>query len=273
LVVSFIGFRQTRPVPAITVRSVRCQRSVSWTAVAGVDGFELCMVRQGSFRLRSRYHDLLVDPTVGVMAGPDEVADVAHPRGSGDKYTLIVLSASAWAAIAAEDLRTPSVVGCGPGLTRLHLRLATAVDRGHDRLAEEIAVAAVAQAIASSEPARVNVGMPHERHRRELVDDARSVLAADPTLDSVLALARTVGCSPHHLSRLFRRTTGLTLTKYRWLLRVHQALDLLAEGEPSIAEVAAECGFADHAHLTRSLRTYLDATPSELRREAAGALG
>ena len=46
------------------------------------------------------------------------------------------------------------------------------------------------------------------------------------SLDEV---AREVGASPHHLSRVFQRVTGSSLTAYRNRLRVRAVLDTLAE--------------------------------------------
>jgi AraC-like DNA-binding protein len=40
---------------------------------------------------------------------------------------------------------------------------------------------------------------------------------------------------------------------------------LLREGAP-IADVVWQCGFYDHAHLTRSLRQWIGKTPTEINR-------
>lgn len=57
----------------------------------------------------------------------------------------------------------------------------------------------------------------------------------------------------------------MPLTRYRNRLRVGRAMDLLAGGA-SPAETAAELGFADQAHLTRTVRAHLGHTPGRLRR-------
>ena len=46
----------------------------------------------------------------------------------------------------------------------------------------------------------------------------------------------------------------MTLTRYRNRLRVLQALEAIEAGEPDLAAHAARLGFADHAHLTRTMR-------------------
>ncbi len=48
--------------------------------------------------------------------------------------------------------------------------------------------------------------------------------------------------------------TGVTVSQYRNRPRVSLALDRLAQGEPDLATLACDLGFADHAHLTRTVR-------------------
>ena len=77
-------------------------------------------------------------------------------------------------------------------------------------------------------------------------------------------LARHVGLSAWHLIRVFRKATGLT--PHAWLVdrRVHQARELLRAGEsPSL--IAAQCGFADQAHLTRAFKARLGVTPGQYK--------
>jgi AraC-like DNA-binding protein len=96
------------------------------------------------------------------------------------------------------------------------------------------------------------------------VDQARQLLAqrTDLGLDD---LAREVGMSAYHLSRTFRRVTGLTLSRYRTTLRLRRAMQRLAAGDRDLAGLAAELGFADQAHLTRALRAETGTTPAALR--------
>jgi transcriptional regulator GlxA family with amidase domain len=83
-------------------------------------------------------------------------------------------------------------------------------------------------------------------------------------------LARLVACSPQHLSRVFRRVTGRSLTFYRNELRVRAVLGRLEVGDQGLRTLAAEYGFADQAHLTRVVRRHLRTTPAALRELLAG---
>ncbi|WP_033281975.1 helix-turn-helix domain-containing protein [Streptomyces sp. NRRL F-525] len=84
------------------------------------------------------------------------------------------------------------------------------------------------------------------------------------TPPSLNALAADFGLSRYQLLRAFRTTMGIP--PYAWLAqyRVTRARGLLeAGGRP--AEVAAQVGFADQAHLTRWFRRVLGVTPAAYR--------
>ena len=143
-----------------------------------------------------------------------------------------------------------------------HRRLLAAADE-HEIEEHVIAlVAAVVRRIAVPRPALGRTATT--ALRRRIVDAARECLAADPRL-SLVALAQRLAISPHHLSRVFAAETGETLSRYRNRLRARIALERLADGEPSLARIAADLGFADHAHLTRVVRAEAGAPPSRLR--------
>jgi AraC-like DNA-binding protein len=119
--------------------------------------------------------------------------------------------------------------------------------------------------LACSSPERLAWGRPATAAaRRRVVSAAREALASNPRA-GVIELARRVAVSPHHLSRVFKAETGLTISRYRNRLRVRLALERLSEGEPCLARLAADLAFADQAHLARVVRQELGATPSSFR--------
>jgi AraC-like DNA-binding protein len=132
-------------------------------------------------------------------------------------------------------------------------------------LGERVALLA-AWSLGQQLPERVSSGQPATATaRRRLADAAREALTAESEPLGLGDLARLVGASPYHLSRVFQAETGLSLTRFRNRLRVRRALERLAAGEPSLARLAADLGFADHAHLTRTVREQLGRTPTQLR--------
>src|SRR4029450_1674935 len=100
--------------------------------------------------------------------------------------------------------------------------------------------------------------------RRRLVVEVCEQLHDTPTV-SLVELARGVHYSPFHLSRVFRDAMGAPLSPYRPQLRVHEVLLTLEAGAPDLHRVAADAGFADHSHMTRTLVAVLGGTPSVLR--------
>jgi AraC-like DNA-binding protein len=86
---------------------------------------------------------------------------------------------------------------------------------------------------------------------------------------SLEPLAVAVGLSPSRLMHLFTDSVGVPLRPYVLWLRIQRAAGALASGR-SITESAHEAGFADAAHLTRTFRRMLGATPRDIiRRQPA----
>lgn len=91
------------------------------------------------------------------------------------------------------------------------------------------------------------------------------LLVRDPVVEGALE-GRIDGLSVRSVQRRVLRTTGLTLTGIRQIDRAQRAAEMLAGGV-SIAETVGLAGYADHAHLTRSLKRFVGQTPSQIVRE------
>jgi AraC family transcriptional regulator len=79
-------------------------------------------------------------------------------------------------------------------------------------------------------------------------------------------LARCAGVHPVHVAREFHRRVGCTIGQRIRQLRIEQACQMLAQGEPSLAEIALGVGFPDQSQFTRTFRNLVGVTPSEYRR-------
>ena len=82
---------------------------------------------------------------------------------------------------------------------------------------------------------------------------------------SLATLSSVAGLSRFELVRRFRAQTGLPPHAFQTNLRIARARALLAAGEPAAA-VAATCGFADQAHLTRVFKRAVGITPARYAR-------
>ncbi|MGW6936490.1 helix-turn-helix domain-containing protein [Lentzea sp. NPDC054927] len=246
--------------PEFTVSAVDCRDDHrGWTTERPREDVRLVLVRSGGFRRRVRGVCTDLDRTVGYLGLPGEEEHFSHPAG-GDVCTSISLRADLWRAVAGEAPRLAgSSLYVDGRLDLAHRRLlAAAQDDG----AEEL-VGLVAQAVRQVVTTPVPTGAGDEA----LVARARAVIGDDhPAGASLLPLAELLGVSPYRLSRAFTGVLGVSLTRYRNGLRVSRALDRLEDGEPSLAVLAADLGFADQAHLCRTVREHLGHTPTALRR-------
>ena len=83
-------------------------------------------------------------------------------------------------------------------------------------------------------------------------DDVRRALEGDEA-----------GYSERQWQRRAREATGMTRKQIAQITRAQRAFELLQQGVTP-AECAAECGYADQAHLTRSLRVFRGMTPARI---------
>jgi AraC family transcriptional regulator len=101
---------------------------------------------------------------------------------------------------------------------------------------------------------------------REIVDQTKELLAARYRERLTMGeIARAIGVSRFHLSRVFRSSTGFSLHGYRNQLRLRAALERLADPGVSLPPLATELGFSSHSHFTAAFREAFGVAPSALR--------
>lgn len=83
---------------------------------------------------------------------------------------------------------------------------------------------------------------------------------------SVSEMAATVGLSESWFSNVFKQTTGQTPLQWQLARRIDRAQALLCLEQTTVAEVAAQLGFTDQAHLTKVFRQVVGETPAAWRR-------
>lgn len=82
---------------------------------------------------------------------------------------------------------------------------------------------------------------------------------------SLDALAEEVHLSPSRLAHLFKNAVGVPVRRYVLWQKLRRALDLALTGD-SLTTAALSAGFADSAHLSRTVRSMLGIAPEFLFR-------
>lgn len=240
------------------VSDVRREGDGEWSPIEPADTFGVMFVRNGCFRR----DDSLLDVTSVYVEPPGTQARALHRQGSDDRWTTFRVAPSlvgGAVALPAGAIFSP------PFLDLEHRRLLSLAYRAPEQVTREQIAALIAAVLDRLNLPRSIAGRETTaQQRRRIVDTVRETLALDPRI-RVVQLARMAAVSPHHLSRIFAAETGQTISAYRNCLRARVALERVAAGERSLARIAADLGFADHAHLTRVVRRQAGAPPSNLR--------
>jgi AraC-like DNA-binding protein len=243
--------------PGFAVRVVTCRDThKGWSQPEPRSGFGVVLARRGRFSWTARGQVVDVDPTVGYVSVPGSTEQFAHPAG-GDMCTAVSFDRALWRT----GVPLQPALYVDARLDLAHRRLLRAI-HGQDvdfAVAEELLGLLV---LASSSPVLLG-----GRDRIMVAAAREAILRFDPVASGLLPLAASLGVSPYRLSRAFSRSMGVSLTRYRNRVRVGRALDRIAAGERNLAVLAADLGFADQAHLTRTVREHLGETPRGLAQE------
>ncbi|MCX7594466.1 MAG: AraC family transcriptional regulator [Fischerella sp.] len=78
-------------------------------------------------------------------------------------------------------------------------------------------------------------------------------------------LAQLVGMSQFHFSHLFKQAIGMAPYQYLLQQRIERAKQLLKQTNQSIMDIALECGFSSHSHLSKQFRQFTGMTPKAYR--------
>ena len=135
-----------------------------------------------------------------------------------------------------------------------------------ESLANVLAVHLIRHVLAPRRPERGRDGALPRGRLRAVVEYIEEHLDAGPTLEQMAAVARL---SPYHFARQFKAATGLPPHQYVIARRVERAKQLLqADGDLSLAEVAAHAGFSDQSQFSHHFKRLVGVTPGQFRMPA-----
>ena len=108
---------------------------------------------------------------------------------------------------------------------------------------------------------------------RELPEQSKYVQAAigyiaehysDPDI-SITAIAEQLAVSESHLSHVFKKETGATVTGYLTQYRVHAAMKLLRDCRAKVYEVSEKVGYRDVTYFGSVFKKHTGLSPSEFQ--------
>ena len=248
----------------IRVESRSCDYgSERWTDRLEGGAFGVLLPIAGAYRLRTDGVKQFVDQSCGTFRRPGEEV-IGSGISRAHTSTALYVDVDRFDAVDGGDWPSGELF-VDPRLDFRHRLLRRELRAGLDSDGVEMrAVEVLAGTLAmDGPPARRPLGIA-ARHRQITAEVLEALDQANGSF-SLIELAKAVGCSPFHLSRIFHHTTGVTLRQHRAGVRLRAALDLLEQGMRDLTSIAATCGFADHSHLTRTATAQLGTCPSRLR--------
>ena len=78
-------------------------------------------------------------------------------------------------------------------------------------------------------------------------------------------LAGLLGMSPFHFGRMFKQSMGISPHQYVIQQRIERAKQLLKNSDRAIIDIALDCGFTSHSHLSKQFRKVIGMTPRNFR--------
>lgn len=106
--------------------------------------------------------------------------------------------------------------------------------------------------------------------------ESKIVLAVSRLVESrgiagvtIRSLSNELHLSSGHLSRVYSRTTGMTLEEYLIRRRIEMAKRMLLDPRLNVAEVSEQCGFCNPAYFASVFKKYVHCTPREFASQPA----
>ena len=103
--------------------------------------------------------------------------------------------------------------------------------------------------------------------RREIVSTQNYINQNYSRDLSVEMLASLVYLTPDYLSRLFKKSTGKSLSQYIRQVRMEQASELLRTTSRKVIDIGTSVGYANYSYFCQSFREYFGRSPEKYRQE------
>ncbi len=237
----------------------------TWTVPTVTQRWGVVLPRSGMYLRRADGIEHVVDSTTGFVRRPGEESSIAMPLGYPDELTMLEVDDSVLDAVPELTTAT-GPLPISPQTDLAHRVLCARLAARADEVTLQSAIVEVLRSAVGCERRDLGLARPStEAMHRRIVTHVCELLHDAPPDTSLVELARAVAVSPFHLTKMFRRVTGMTISQYRARLRVQAALARISGGDEDLSRIAASTGFADHSHMTRTIVAQVGHTPSALR--------
>jgi AraC family transcriptional regulator len=259
------------------------ERREEWPAA-----HEIILPRSGTYVRRDAFGQVVADPNQILFSNRNQPYEISHPIRREDRSTVILLRPDTLLEIASNFdtsvLDRPHAPFPRAGITtdsQLHLSHYWLLRVGRqDSFNEPLAVeeallnllGEILAKVFTTEPARSTRRLPGTlREHIDLVHRAKLILDARFSERLLLdEIAAAVYSSPYHISRVFKRQTGLTIHLYQQRLRMlHAAERMIENPDENLDRIALDLGFANHSHFTTAFGKAFNLSPSDFRRSVA----
>jgi AraC family transcriptional regulator len=133
-----------------------------------------------------------------------------------------------------------------------------------DSVEQAMAVALVNGHAVGNRPAQIYRGRLGPARLRRIKELVHAKMGDDLSLDE---MARSIGLSAAHFTRMFRKSTGETPHQFVLRQRIERATAMLRAPDARILDVAVACGFKTQQHFAHVFRAVCGVSPTQYRHE------
>jgi AraC family transcriptional regulator len=257
---------------SITVIDYRCISGPAERPFLELHGsFSASYVRKGSFGYRTRGQSFELVAGSILVGHPGDEYMCTHDHVVGDECLSFHLDPSLVESLGGRARLWR--IGCVPPLPELMVlgELAQAAAcGGSDVGLDEAGLWFAARFVEIAAGGKRKRLQAPGRDRRRAVEAALWIDAHSREPIDLEMAAREAGLSSFHFLRLFASIVGVTPHQYLVRSRLRHAARLLAEGAPSITEIAFDVGFGDLSNFVRTFHRAAGVSPRRFREAANG---
>lgn len=226
----------------------QCGDFFHWLNKQYANGANICSVCTGAFLLAES----------GILDGKSCTTHWKFYQRFCDKYPRVRIEKNRLFVI---DDQVYSSAGVSSGLD---LALYILEEQFGIKLATDVAKEVVIYFRRSPSDPQLSVFLQYRNHLDTRIHDVQDYMIrhiSQPFTTDVLA--ENVHMSPRNLTRLFKKTTGITIGAYQEKLRVEKAVNLLANGH-KVDFVTRECGLNSPNQLRTILKKHEEILPTSI---------